>query len=158
MKWVRRIVAVLAWSSLLLWFVSGTYKSIAVDYGEYGILITRAEISLSWTGSKVFSLSQFRPKLEISWGESAIGSWWGEFHTSSYAEFASAFGKPSKYLYDFWTVSIPQWFTNLITWSLFFILWRKNRKHPKGHCQSCGYDLRLNESGRCPECNAEATS
>ncbi|HNO76746.1 MAG TPA: hypothetical protein PKN33_01700 [Phycisphaerae bacterium] len=30
---------------------------------------------------------------------------------------------------------------------------RKNRKRfPEGHCQSCGYDLKCNESGKCPEC------
>ena len=26
------------------------------------------------------------------------------------------------------------------------------REYPSGHCQSCGYDLTGNESGRCPEC------
>ncbi len=51
------------------------------------------------------------------------------------------------------TLVIPHWLTNLIAWSLFFILWRKSRKHPKGHCQSCGYDLTGNESGACPECS-----
>jgi hypothetical protein len=25
-------------------------------------------------------------------------------------------------------------------------------RYPPGHCQSCGYFLRGNESGRCPEC------
>jgi len=31
------------------------------------------------------------------------------------------------------------------------IFWRK----PPGHCRKCGYDLRLNESGVCPECGVE---
>jgi len=26
------------------------------------------------------------------------------------------------------------------------------REHPPGHCRACGYDLTLNQSGRCPEC------
>jgi len=51
-------------------------------------------------------------------------------------------------------MGVTHWFANLIVWSLFLILWRRSRKHPKGHCQDCGYDLTGNESGACPECNA----
>ena len=57
---------------------------------------------------------------------------------------------------DSFAVYLPHWLTNLVVWSLFFILWRKTRKPPKGHCQRCGYDLTGNESGHCPECNVEA--
>ena len=32
------------------------------------------------------------------------------------------------------------------------ILWRRDRRHPPGHCQRCGYDLTSNVSGVCPEC------
>lgn len=48
---------------------------------------------------------------------------------------------------------IPHWLTNLVAWSIFFLLWRRSRKPPKGHCQQCGYNLSGNESGRCPECD-----
>ena len=51
-------------------------------------------------------------------------------------------------------IVIPHWLTNLLAWSLFIVLWRKCRNHPKGHCQQCGYDLTGNVSGRCPECDA----
>ena len=30
--------------------------------------------------------------------------------------------------------------------------WRHRRRFPKGHCQTCGYDLTGNTSGVCPEC------
>jgi|GEM_PF-2602966 len=53
-------------------------------------------------------------------------------------------------------MGVTHWFANLIVWSLFLILLRRSRKHPKGHCQDCGYDLTGNESGACPECNAVA--
>jgi hypothetical protein len=33
-----------------------------------------------------------------------------------------------------------------------FLFWRERRWHPPGHCQTCGYDLTGNVSGRCPEC------
>jgi hypothetical protein len=31
---------------------------------------------------------------------------------------------------------------------------RSTREPPTGHCMSCGYNLRGNRSGRCPECGA----
>ena len=31
-------------------------------------------------------------------------------------------------------------------------LWWRDRRYPKGHCQSCIYDLTGNTSGVCPEC------
>jgi len=34
-------------------------------------------------------------------------------------------------------------------------LWWNDRPFPTGHCQACGYDLRGNVSGRCPECGNE---
>jgi len=30
--------------------------------------------------------------------------------------------------------------------------WRDRKRHPKGHCHACGYDLRASEGGGCPEC------
>lgn len=33
-----------------------------------------------------------------------------------------------------------------------FVLWKVRRGFPDGHCQSCGYNLTGNESGKCSEC------
>jgi hypothetical protein len=38
--------------------------------------------------------------------------------------------------------------TTLTTWRF----WRPFRIAKQGHCQSCGYNLQGNESGKCPEC------
>jgi hypothetical protein len=40
--------------------------------------------------------------------------------------------------------------------SVRFVKWRRTRlRFQRGFCQSCGYDLTGNESGRCPECGTE---
>ena len=31
-------------------------------------------------------------------------------------------------------------------------LWRRDRRHPPGHCRKCGYDLTGNVTGVCSEC------
>ncbi len=49
--------------------------------------------------------------------------------------------------------SLPLWLP-----LLFFAIpaawlhWRDRRRIPPGHCQSCGYNLTGNVSGKCPEC------
>ena len=35
-----------------------------------------------------------------------------------------------------------------------FLRWRDRRRIPRGHCQTCGYELTGNVSGRCPECGS----
>lgn len=47
---------------------------------------------------------------------------------------------------------IPFSFLLLVTAIPTAILYRRDRRHPPGHCQTCGYDLTGNESGICPEC------
>jgi hypothetical protein len=34
-------------------------------------------------------------------------------------------------------------------------LWYPSHSPSAGHCQTCGYDLTGNTSGRCPECGTE---
>jgi len=36
-----------------------------------------------------------------------------------------------------------------------FVLFYRDRRHPPGHCQKCGYNLTGNESGVCPECGTK---
>lgn len=39
---------------------------------------------------------------------------------------------------------------------LMLLYWRRQRRLRDGQCVHCGYDLRGNVSGRCPECGAAA--
>ena len=41
-----------------------------------------------------------------------------------------------------------------LVWSLLYVSWC-NRGLACWHCQTCGYDLTGNESGRCPECGTD---
>ncbi len=47
---------------------------------------------------------------------------------------------------------IPLWMPLLPLAICTGILWYRDRRPPRGHCQRCGYDLAGNESGVCPEC------
>ncbi len=54
----------------------------------------------------------------------------------------------------FWHFSIPFWLPFLVVALPIAYLFRRDRRHPRGHCQACGYDLAGNVSGVCPECGA----
>ncbi|HEY8751892.1 MAG TPA: hypothetical protein VIM11_28175 [Tepidisphaeraceae bacterium] len=60
-----------------------------------------------------------------------------------------------------WSVIVPHWFVALVT-GLLPLWWVRSgrwRRHVKpGHCRSCGYDLRGNASGTCPECGTPVES
>ncbi len=79
------------------------------------------------------------------------------------AEF-SAHVTASPFWYWFYTQwngqpGVPLWLpfllAALLTWGLFVL---DKRRYRPGACTSCGYDLKGNTSGRCPECGAEAAS
>ncbi len=51
---------------------------------------------------------------------------------------------------------IPLWIPALLAGVSTFILWRRSRRVPPGHCKACRYDLTGNVSGVCPECGTSA--
>jgi hypothetical protein len=72
------------------------------------------------------------------------GGWWG--FGFGYEHQAGGLG----------SVSIPLWLVaGLAGHPLAWVVGAR-RRPPPGHCQSCGYDLTANVSGRCPECGAAA--
>ena len=53
------------------------------------------------------------------------------------------------YLYiPLWPIYVP-----IIAVAAF--MWWRDRRIPKGHCQTCGYNLTGNVSGICPECGTK---
>ena len=54
-------------------------------------------------------------------------------------------------------LTIPLWMPFVVNAALTLWFWRLDRRRILlGHCQTCGYNLTGNVSGRCPECG-EAT-
>ena len=51
-----------------------------------------------------------------------------------------------------WYVGLPLWMIFVVVATPTAILWDRDRRPPAGHCQTCGYDLTGNVSGKCPEC------
>ncbi len=49
-------------------------------------------------------------------------------------------------------ILIPLWIPALLAGVSTFVLWRRSRRIPPGHCKACRYDLTGNVSGVCPEC------
>ncbi len=52
----------------------------------------------------------------------------------------------------FTRTQIPIWLPLAITALLTAFLFWRDRRHPPGHCQRCGYDLTGNVTGVCSEC------
>ncbi|MBP7747344.1 MAG: hypothetical protein KA383_14585 [Phycisphaerae bacterium] len=64
--------------------------------------------------------------------------------------FPSLGGTPPRYV---WRGYVPLWIPLALLALLTAALWwRERRPFPPGCCRTCGYDLRGNQSGRCPEC------
>jgi len=47
---------------------------------------------------------------------------------------------------------LPLWVPALTFVIPTVLLWYRDRRPPKGHCQNCGYNLTGNVTGVCPEC------
>ena len=132
MRWARNIVGVVAVGLLVLW-AAAVFRMLSISNACTILTIGRDASCLQVCDPDVTGR---RP---VSMGfDKNRGPWWRAPAFTSYG-----FG---------WAVVVPHWFTNLIAWTAFIVLWRKTRRHPEGHCQACGYDLRENVSGTCPEC------
>ncbi len=53
------------------------------------------------------------------------------------------------------SITCPLWVPFIIVLVPTAYLFYRDRRHPRGHCQKCGYDLQGNVSGVCSECGTE---
>ena len=63
-------------------------------------------------------------------------------------------GRPNFGAYTGIGIAMPIWILCLPLCLALAVIWWRDRSHQADHCQTCGYDLTGNTSGRCPECGA----
>jgi len=151
-KWIGTIISALI---LVAWLLTIPL------FGKARLSITWATASnsrwnlgfagLRWVRFPASALL-IQPGLKIDWlaWTPPVSRGWG----------GHGFRPPSWQSRMFSSFDLPLWMPFLIIATLTIFLWfRARRRHPPGHCGSCGYNLTSNESGRCPECgNAVSTA
>jgi len=110
----------------------------------------------------------FRPAAGIvaRKGTILIGVWpeFPVFDRHLYVENMARYGsQPAWFWREFGastSVSFPLWLPLLlIALPTGFLFWSDHRKRTRmGHCTTCGYDLKGNTSGTCPECGAVSSA
>ncbi len=137
-KWARNSVAVIAVMLLITWLVSSLFLGIVYERGRSGIAVDGR--GFVYNDSRTFN------------------QWPATTTIESTPVFGFRFNLPA-YVDDprVLAIILPHWLANLMAWTALFLLWRRRRKHPKECCQTCGYNLTGNVSGRCPECDTAAS-
>ncbi len=140
----------LAFAASLFWFVGIlTYTSpqsgVCVDHGSFGFCYVDAYPRRpAWTSvSPVDGTSRATDLRAVV--RSARGR-----DPMRFLPKCHAWEPRSRSLY------IPLWMPFLLTATLWLCLRRK--RHERGHCERCGYDLTGNTSGVCPECGSTVAS
>lgn len=142
-------------------------KNRLVRAAKWSLLVCSVFVALAWISSIRWSFSESFETWRIeSFGGLLVIRVWGDGPAYATASFAvdQAMGRPglewpafSTMGYGVAYLSIPYWLILSIVGAptiLMFALTR-SRNRP-GCCASCGYDLKGNESGTCPECGAKA--
>lgn len=118
-----------------------------------GLLVAAWCVSLFWTIGYSNASTGFG--LEAGCAVLAIGPAQGPYRWVFTARYARPWWVP---VYSRWQKSIflrvPMWIPLLAVGPPTAWLWWRDRRPPPGRCQTCGYDLTGNISGRCPECGA----
>ena len=123
-----------------VWASNGWYWVIATDSRSYRALFGGGTLRIDyWSGRMpAWALPQsgwtWAPEYELIWD-------WPKFILTDGSPLPTA-----KLVLPLWTVLALSGLLTTLAWG------GRARKHPPGHCQQCGYDLKGNVSGTCPEC------
>ena len=147
LKWmglVGCVVCILAFLISLRWqvyWMSGQKR--------YSAAIRHGAAWLAWRSEEAIRRSPTaRSTLNPGWTVVAYESF-GESFTFRYMMgVRHGMSGPLKFL------AAPLWLAFLTLVIPTTYLWWRDRKPPKGHCENCGYNLRGNVSGTCPECGS----
>jgi len=135
---IARLIVTAAWAIVVLTWILSTTTSILLPYGNgsaYGL----------GSGTLTHATGLRERTMSFAWKWSGLGEGhWG----SSWGIWPGGRVTRSEY-----TPLRPAVIATTIPT---IILWLTGRKrHPRGTCSKCGYNLTGNVSGRCPECGKE---
>jgi len=135
-KWVGLIVCIMSVLALLssLLFSVTMYRSgwgAVLGFGCFTVQTTSAQVGNPQQGWRFAKRRVYQP---------FVRTWWVKI----------SHPRP-----ELWAVIVPLWIPPFLFGIPTYMLWRRHRRYPTRHCQSCGYDLMGNESGVCPECGRE---
>lgn len=126
-KWVGLVACV----GIVLAWVASVYCAITYQCAEVGGCALTVGCAAIWTGQDA-RLKGF----EFYYPGGSPVVWLPEYHQDVRRT----------------TVGVPMWILLIVAAIPTAFLWHRDRRHPPGHCQGCGYNLTGNVSGACPEC------
>ncbi len=130
-----KIVLFLSVIFVALWATSLT-TTFEAKYYRCAILVAGGGV-----GVYLYTQDNLRDeRLRLDWAYPIYWLPWFETNMSSSCLFATF---------------IPMWCIAPFVFIPTYLLWRKDRHIPEGHCQKCGYNLAGNVSGKCSECGKE---
>ena len=132
------VVLAVAWPVSLRWQLTLTPPVIWSTSVQVSVIA--AGISLSFVHGPDVMIFNGSPFVSLDGAAPGWQTWWpslGQTH-----------GQATKII----NAHLPMWLVLLTVASPTAYLFRRDRRPPPGHCQKCGYDLKGNVSGVCPEC------